>query len=368
LATLGGLIIVGINSQATRAQDRPTLRLVAGLGDGTISANDFIGDPNLGGSRARILEGTRVVWSLGSDEGHTVTFLAGQPPAPYFILQPEDPSRPPMINPRYLVPTLPQGPWDGTSFVHAELQQRGQEVEVTFGRTGQYEYVCLFHPPMSGVVEVVTPGTASITMQAAVDQLAAVHLGDAHALQISELIATRSAETRIDGPRGTTIAMVRAGTEWRWGHVDIQAFMPDRIAVQQGDTVVWYVDHVAPHTVTFRPQSGQTADFIVMQLPDGRTVPPPAPDAPPSPELIAFFEDPAFVPRLVFGAGALATKDPVHDGRSLYSSGLIGEHPAVGFPIAKAWGLTFNTPGTFEYTCLLHEQLGMRGTVTVIPR
>jgi plastocyanin len=34
----------------------------------------------------------------------------------------------------------------------------------------------------------------------------------------------------------------------------------------------------------------------------------------------------------------------------------------------KAWGLTFNTPGTFEYLCALHEHTGMKGSVTVLPR
>jgi plastocyanin len=365
---LSALVAVALTTASTQAQDRPTLRLVAGLGDGIVSINDFIGDPYLGRTSVRVAVGTRVIWSLGSDEYHTVTFLAGQPAPPVFMLQPEDPSRPPMLNPLLLFPTLPVGPWDGTSFIHVELQQRGQEAEVVFARPGKYEYVCLFHPAMMGTVEVVAAGAPGLTTQAAVDALAAVHDGHEHSWQVAEMLANRSEATRIDGPRGTSVAMVRAGTDWRWGHVDLQAFLPENVTIQQGDTVVWYVDHTQPHTVTFHPTDGTHPDFMVIQLPDGRGIPPPRPNAPPPPELLTSFDNPDYIPRLVLGPGAMRTKDPVHDGQSLYSSGLIGEHPLVAVEMEKAWGLTFNTPGTFAYHCGLHEPMGMRGTVTVLPR
>jgi plastocyanin len=273
-----------------------------------------------------------------------------------------------MFNPALVLPTVPAGPWDGTTLVHVELQHRGQEAELIFARPGRYEYVCLLHPAMTGTVEVVAQGSPGITTQTNVDALAAVHFFQDHAWQVAEMLATRNTAARIDGPRGTTVAMVRTGTDWRWGHVDLQAFLPAQLTVQQGDTVVWYVDHVAPHTVTFPPTAGAAPDFVVIQLPGGRSIPAPPPNGPPPPEVLALLEDPDFQPRLVLGSGAIRTTDPVHDGRSLYSSGLIGEHPLIGFPIEKAWGLTFNTPGTFEYLCALHEQIGMKGSITVLPR
>ncbi len=351
-----------------QAQERPTLQLVAGLGDGVVAVEDFIGDPSLGLKTVRVAEGTRVSWTLGSDESHTVTFLAGQPAPAVFMLQPESPSRPPMLNPQLMFPTLPQGPWDGTTFIHSEMTQRGQETSVTFARQGKYDYLCLFHPAMTGTVEVVAAGAPGITAQSAVDAAAAVHYAQDHAGQVAEIYATRNAPTRIEGPRGTNITMVRAGTDVRWGHVDIEAFMPDNVTVQQGDTVVWYVDHVQPHTVTFHPTDGSHPDFILIQLPDGRMIQPPPPDVPPPPEFLEMMANPELAPRLVFGPAALRTSDPVHDGRSLYSSGMIGEHPLLDIPMQKAWGLTFNAAGTFEYMCALHEQIGMKGIVTVLPR
>ena len=78
--------------------------------------------------------------------------------------------------------------------------------------------------------------------------------------------------------------------------------------------------------------------------------------------------DPDFGPRLVIGPGARRTANPIYDGHSLFSSGLIGEHPRVAVPMEKMWALTFNTPGTYQYVCLLHEDLGMKGTINVQPR
>ncbi len=369
MSTLTALAVSAASQTPSQTQAAPTLRLVAGLGEGVVAAEEFIGDPALGLHTVRVVEGTRVTWTSDSDESHTVTFLAGQPAPPVFMLQPEDPSRPPMMNPQLLFPTIPSGPWDGTSFIHAELNQRGQDVAVTFARQGKYDYLCLFHPAMTGTVEVVPPGSASVTSQAAVDAAAATHFAQQHAGEVAEIYATRNAPTRVEGPRGTQITMVRAGTDARWGHLDIEAFMPDNVTIQQGDTVIWYVDHVQPHTVTFMPTDGRpTPDFVLIQLPDGQMVPPPPPDEPPPPEFLAAMENPETAPRLVLGPAAMRTSDPVHDGRSLYSSGLIGEHPYVDVPMEKSWGLTFNTPGTYEYICFLHEPIGMKGSVTVLPR
>ena len=61
---------------------------------------------------------------------------------------------------------------------------------------------------------------------------------------------------------------------------------------------------------------------------------------------------------------------PTYDGRSFYNSGLLGD-PVLwtdGVPLSNTWALTFNTPGSFEYICVLHDALGMKGTITVLPR
>jgi plastocyanin len=281
--------------------------------------------------------------------------------------QPEDPSRPPMFNPELVNPTVPTVPWDGTTFIHAELQAPGQEVRVTFGRQGTFRYSCLFHEEMDGYVEVVAPGSSGITTQAAVDEFAAAHLARDHAEEIAKIMATRNRAVRLDGSDGTNIWFVRAGTNERRGHVDIQAFLPDSLAVMQGDTVVWYVDHSQPHTVTFAGP-GERVDLVSIQLPDGRTVPAPAPGQPPPPDILAALADPSVQPRLVLTGGVPNRPGPVHDGESTYNSGLIGEHLLVTYPMEKTWALTFGTPGVYPYVCALHEPQGMKGTITVVAR
>ena len=120
LALMVGLVLSSAHWRVTRAsQPAPTLRLVASLGEGAYSWNDF-----LRGS-VRVVPGTTVSWSVGSDEAHTVTFLAGRPRPDWIVPQPE-PSWPPMINPIIAFPEVPSGAWDGTSFVHSGELARGQ--------------------------------------------------------------------------------------------------------------------------------------------------------------------------------------------------------------------------------------------------
>jgi plastocyanin len=38
-----------------------------------------------------------------------------------------------------------------------------------------------------------------------------------------------------------------------------------------------------------------------------------------------------------------------------------------GTPPIQTFSMTFDTPGTFQYLCLLHQEFGMRGTVEVVP-
>ena len=54
----------------------------------------------------------------------------------------------------------------------------------------------------------------------------------------------------------------------------------------------------------------------------------------------------------------------VYDPQQVFNSGRIGSNRPEG----NTWALTFDVPGTFEYFCGIHRELGMKGTITVLPR
>ena len=285
------------------------LQIAAGQGDGPVSMNAFLGDPNLGGDTVRIVTGATIQWTVGSDEIHTVTFLGGRP-------------RPDAFDPNVFAPSLPAGAWDGASYVNSGALGRGQQFSVTFAEPGFHDYVCLLHPTMNGTVQVVSPFISGLSTQANLDRQAASHFAAEHQAQVDQIYAARSGGNSVSGPNGATTWFARAGTDWRNGHLDVNAFLPGDLTVRRGDTVVWYVDHQAPHTVTFT---------------SGGALPDPAAPARPS---------------------------GVYEGFGAFNSGIIGlDNPDNG----NAYALTFGAVGEFPYACVLHVGLGMTGTVTVLP-
>jgi plastocyanin len=115
--------------------------------------------------------------------------------------------------------------------------------------------------------------------------------------------------------------------------------MPRDITVRSGDTVVW--GSTGFHSVTFNPVPPNPPDNYLETAGDGTQV---------------IVNNPQ-------------TRDPVkpsavYDPTQWFNSGNL----AVGQPNGTAWTLTFEVPGTFEYYCSVHQELGMKGTVTVVPR
>ena len=89
LAAIGALVAtaLAVMGSPARAQTAP-LTIYAGQGSGPIAEEDFIGDPAYGGNTVRISVGQSIIWSLRSDESHTVTFPAGESLPDIFIPQP----------------------------------------------------------------------------------------------------------------------------------------------------------------------------------------------------------------------------------------------------------------------------------------
>jgi len=363
LATIGILAIALAASAAPTDQPQgPVLRLNAGEGEDVISMNGF----NL--PTVRVAEGTTIIWTnAGNGEPHTVTYLAGAARPFPFVPQPEDPTgRPLMLNPDMFDPIIPTGPWDGQTRFNFDLMGPSQQATVTFARAGTYQYVCPYHQPMTGVVEVVPAGSSGLTTQAEVDQSIATHTPRDHLPQARQIIAERSVPDRIEAPNGTTLWVVRAGTDQRYFHTDILSFLPSDITITEGDSIGWYVDHASPHTVTFPVPGAAPPDLFLIQLPDGTTVPfdPSGPPPPPPSGPVG----PARAPRLVLGPGAQQVRpSPLHTPGTFYISGVFGQFGDAVLGM-NTWALTFPTAGEYEYVCLLHAESGMIGHVTVLPR
>jgi plastocyanin len=107
----------------------------------------------------------------------------------------------------------------------------------------------------------------------------------------------------------------------------VNAYFPDTLTIHVGDTVHWQRNAHEIHTVAFLAGT-PIPDFLIA-----------APDGLPSPVM---FNPVAAYPT--------APADGQYDGTSFANSGVIG--PDAGQ--ALSFDLTFTTPGTYNYVCLVH--------------
>jgi plastocyanin len=254
--------------------------------------------------------GDSVSWTSATAEPHTVTFLGtGQAP-------PQDPFSPPAGSNTY----SGQGYYNSGPLLGAPAPGFIQSYTLTFDQPGTYTYICLFHPFMTGTVHVQAAGTPYPESQTAYDR------------QTNDLQHRLLAQG--DALRGTALgislsdpshAAVAAGAGN--GTATVMRFLPDRLVIPVGTTVTWTNrDPMEPHTVTFGPEPrGPNADFTPVGL-DG---------------------------------SAHAT---IRRADQQVSSGAFGG--MVSQPTFKA---TFTAPGKYAYICMLHDMMGMVGTIIVGP-
>jgi plastocyanin len=252
--------------------------------------------------------GDSVTWTSATAEPHTVTFLnAGQTP-------PQDPFSPPAGGKSY----AGSGYFNSGPLLGMAAPGFAQAYSLTFTRPGTYTYVCLFHPFMTGTVHVQAAGAAYPENQAAYDRQSK-ELEQRFLAQGEALRGTARAVSVAD-PTHTAVA-AGAGN----GTATVMRFLPDRLVVQVGATVTWTNrDPMEPHTVTFGPEpQGPNADFTPVGL-DG---------------------------------SAHATIS--FPGQQVSSGGFGGMASPATFKV------TFTAPGKYPYICMLHDEMGMVGTIIV---
>lgn len=124
--------------------------------------------------------------------------------------------------------------------------------------------------------------------------------------------------------------------------VAINAFFPESVRVRAGDTVTWQINSDEPHTATFL--SGEPLPPDPVPIPGGGPT------------------DIMLNPVSFFPSRAPDAPVEIYNGEGYRNSGFLSNGTVV--PPNEAYSLTFDTPGTYEYICLIHPTT-MRGEIVV---
>jgi len=281
--------------------------------------------------------GDSIRWVFPTHERHTLTLLKpGQ-------------TRPPGFGPTFGVVVgcpgvTPDGSsYDGTACVttgvlmldeDAEKDDAAPTYSVTFPSVGNFKLVCLIHADMTGIVHVMDAAAELphdpqfYAREARRDE--AVLLADAARL------ASRRNDDESNGVAagiGAVVTMTGAGSST----ASLMRFDRRVVVVNVGDTVEWTnLDPSINHTVTFGTEPADPRPAVGVTLTsDGARH---AVIASPSDNVNSGFLTPAPQDR----------------------ANLAQSNPGV-----THFRVTFTSPGTFDYICAVHDQLGMQGTVIV---
>lgn len=274
--------------------------------------------------------GDSVTWTAPTDEIHTVTFL-----------------KPGQIRPPFQVgcPGItPDGsPFDGSACVNAGILVSGQTFTVTFPTPGNYRLACLVHQNMTAVVHVLDLSEPLPHDQDFYDEEAARErsalLSDRDRKGDSE--SSHSHGNEVTAGVGEIVA-TGGGSQT----LSVVRFMRPTTVIHAGETVEWTnSDPVTPHTITFgiEPENPIPPSSDVTLDADGAR-----------------------------HAVINAPTDSTHSGFIVAApQERIGlpQAPLPPSPLATVarFRVTFPHAGVFPYICALHDDLGMKGTVIVLP-
>jgi plastocyanin len=346
-------------------QDARELTVLVGAGQDNTQLLNYFPD------RVRVRAGDTVIFKINGDELHTASFTQGAtfPPFPaaaqaalgtpgeriptFAVPLPGGAPTDLMINPIMAFPTRMPGTsvetYSGGTYVNSGLLQKktppgappNQSMSMVFDTPGVYNYLCLVHVDrMFGTVEVVGPDDDADT-QDVIDARARTQI----AIEMPLVTAAREEAQptkKEPGLGNTTTWYVRAGMSELFsgdGRAQAMDFLPKELTVKSGDTVIWGSSYF--HTVSF-PVTAPPPELVL-----------------PTPQLAG---PPALVlnPLEVIPAKPTATYDPT----KYYNSSDLGPFSPAGY----SWSLIFDKPGTYQYLCIVHSDLGMKGTITVVAR
>lgn len=313
--------------------------------------------------------GDSVTWTFNSDEIHTVAFLVvGQLFPPF-----------PVGCPGFSVGSAT---FDGSTCVTTPPFVKGSPAfTVTFPTAGNFRLQCLVHNTMNGTIHVLDPSIALPHDEAFYDRQAQseeralltdndhsmssdmegmagmTHSGDMVSVRVlaatNRLAAGRRKLSASSAAHMAATAHVTAGvgeivsTTGGVQTSSLVRFVKGKIVVHVGDTVEWdNSDPQEPHTMTFGPPPQDIFDpssNVTLDSDGG---------------LHATLNSPSDTAH----SGFILQPLPDQPGMPVNSNpdNAIALNPTI-------FRVTFMGPGTYNYICVLHDNLGMDGQVVVLP-
>jgi plastocyanin len=283
--------------------------------------------------------GDSITWTWQTDLIHTLTFLTpGQPyPTDFTVGCPGFSANP--------------GTFDGSTCVTTPPQVKGQTFTVRFPKAGNYKFECLVHLTMTGVIHVLKASDALPHNQDFYDDQGAAQRK--HILTDTDPNMHHGDELGDDGnAHGFSVHVIHNHVTAGFGdetatpgglqQLAIERFMKGTIEIHAGDTVEWgNFDPDEPHTMTFGAEPTDQFD----------------------PSSNVTLDDDGARHAII-----TSPSDNVHSGFIL---AVLADQPGLPTnPLAGSvtrFRVTFTQPGTYNYRCVLHDNLGMKGRIIVLP-
>ncbi len=217
------------------------------------------------------------------------------------------------------------------------LGDKLKPVTVRFPKRGLFTYYCDVHPGMKGTVRVV--GKRSRIPSAKADAARVKR-------QVAAALAVAKKLPQSVTPAANTVSL---GADGRGG-VHYFGFLPANLTVPAGSTVRFAMParSTEVHTATAGPVGTDEKTFATSYV--GK--------------IAATLEQPVADPRGLYPSdvpGTAAALSPALHGNGFWNSG--GLDGIAASPLPPVNVVTFSTPGTYPYVCLIHPFMRARITV-----